>query len=174
MEVLKIWGKFFLLYTIICLSLAFGQNQLQDLRYSRQDYPRSGERYVTDQYGVIRMWVNVWGHVARPGSYLVYDGIDLATIISITGGPKTGANMRKVRVLRQEPDENGNLSYIINMKKFMNSGNRSDFLKVLPNDTYIVPQTAPNYILSQVGVVNTLMSVVNLYYLAVIRKEQSK
>ena len=58
-------------------------------------YPRSGERYITDEDGVIIMWVNVWGQVNKPGSYLVYDGVDLATLLSITGGPKSGANLKK-------------------------------------------------------------------------------
>ncbi|NQT98208.1 MAG: hypothetical protein HQ562_10745 [Candidatus Marinimicrobia bacterium] len=58
--------------------------------------PRSGERYVTDEFGVIRMYVNVWGHVNSPASYLVYDGIDLATLLSVTGGPLSAAPISKV------------------------------------------------------------------------------
>ena len=68
----------------------------------------------------------------------------------------------------------GNMSYIINMKPFLSSGNKSNFVKVLPNDTYIVPETVGSYVLSKVGVVNTLMSVINLYYLAQIRRDQTK
>ena len=30
---------------------------------STHSYPRSGERYITDEDGVIKMWVNVWGQV---------------------------------------------------------------------------------------------------------------
>jgi hypothetical protein len=163
------------LFIILACSSIYPQNTPgQPLRFTQQDYPRGGERYVTDQYGVIRMWVNVWGHVENPGSYLVYDGIDLPTLLSITGGPKTGANLKKVSAFREVPDENGKLSYKINMKEFLKEGDRSELIKILPNDTYIVPQTIPSYVLSHVGIVNTLMSAMNLYYLALLRREQAR
>ncbi|GAG84810.1 unnamed protein product, partial [marine sediment metagenome] len=57
------------------------------------------------------MWVNVWGHVQKPGSYLVYDGIDIATVLSITGGPKQGANLKKLLVFRDELDSLGQKNY---------------------------------------------------------------
>ena len=36
----------------------------------------SNEKYITGDDGVIRMYVNVMGHVQSPGLYLVYDKID--------------------------------------------------------------------------------------------------
>ncbi|MFC1550439.1 SLBB domain-containing protein [Candidatus Neomarinimicrobiota bacterium] len=167
--------KFILFILLIGISsLSFGQRQQINpgLNIPQQDYPRSGERYITDQHGVIRMWVNIWGHVKNPGSYLVYDGIELPALISIAGGPKQGARLRGVQLFRHEPDSLGQLSYQINMGKFLSSGDKSEFEKILPNDTYIIPQKFGDYILTQVGVVNTLMSIVNLYYLTQIRREQ--
>ena len=35
------------------------------------------ETYITGDDGVIRMYVNIIGHVKNPGTYLVYDNIDL-------------------------------------------------------------------------------------------------
>ena len=35
----------------------------------------NGERYISSSDGVIRMYVNVWGHVPAPGRILVNDGI---------------------------------------------------------------------------------------------------
>ena len=125
-------------------------------------YPRSGERYITDEDGIIKMWVNVWGQVNDPGSHLVYDGIDLSTLLSITGGPKTGANLKKIRLFRELPDANGQLSLSIDLEKFLKSGDRGDFTRVLPNDTFIVPQSPMNYIISNLGIINTLMNVYNL------------
>ena len=40
---------------------------------------------------------------------MVYDGIDMATPLSIVGGPGSGANMKKVRLYREVADENGQL-----------------------------------------------------------------
>ncbi len=150
---------------MVALAQTTQYQQIQQ-KYRAQDFPRSGERYITDEYGVIRMWVNVWGWVNRPGSHLVYDGIDLATLLSVTGGPRPGANLKKVRVFREVPDENGKQTYVINMDKFLKTGNRDDFIKVLPNDTYVIPQTTFSYIISQSGWVSTLMNLINLYFLA--------
>ena len=68
---------------------------------------------------MILMNVNVWGHVNRPGRHMVSEGIDLATLLSVVGGPKNGAKLSKVRVFREEPDKNGKQSYTINLKKFL-------------------------------------------------------
>ncbi|NQV13945.1 SLBB domain-containing protein [bacterium] len=158
---------FFVLIILAALSL-FGQNPMVPQRYAQQTYPRSGEKFITDQFGVIRMYVNVWGHVNEPGSHLVYDGIDLASLLSMTGGPKTGANMKKVRLYRAEPDENGQLVYVIDMKKFLKSGNRDDFVPLKPNDTIIIKQTIPSYVTSNMGVVSTIMSI--LYFYSLVQK----
>ena len=58
------------------------------------------------------------------------------------------------------------------MKNFVESGDRKVFPNVLPNDAFYVPQRTSSYILSQVGLINTMMSAINLYYLALIRRDQ--
>ena len=127
------------------------------------DFQISSEKYLTDQKGNIMMYVNVWGHVGNPGHQLVYDGIDLATLMSVVGGPNTGANMKKVRVYREIPDADGTLVYHIDLNNFINTGNRSNFIKIKPNDTIIVPQKLSSYFLTQVGTINTLFSIINIY-----------
>ena len=136
-------------------------------------YPRSGERYITDDDGIIKMWVNVWGQVTGPGSYLVYDGIDLASLISTSGGPKPGANLNKIRLYRELPDADGKLSITIDLEKFLKSGDRGDFTRVLPNDTYVIPQSFRSYIFSNLDIVNTLLNFYNLWTIARMRQEQS-
>ena len=110
------------------------------------------------------MNVNFWGHVNKPGRHVVYDGIDLATLLSMVGGPKTGANLKKVRLFRETEDEAGKLIHEINMDQFLKTGNRGDFVKVLPNDTYVVPQTLTSLVFSEMRTVNTIMSMLNLYF----------
>lgn len=154
-----------ILITFILLLAPLAAQTYIPTRTERSLVPRSGERYVTDEFGVIRMYVNVWGHVNRPGSYLVYDGIDLATLLSVTGGPKRGANFKGVTLFREIPDENGNLIYHINMDNFLKTGDRSEFVKILPNDTLIIQQKVLSYVLSQTGLLNTFLSMLNLYYL---------
>ena len=127
-------------------------------------YNVSSERYFTNGSGIILMNVNVWGHVSSPGRHAVFDGIDLATLLSVVGGPKSGAKLDKVKLFREVPDENGKQVYIINLKKFLKTGDRSEFMKILPNDTYIIPQTTASIILSNVGTVNTFLTLLNLYF----------
>ena len=104
-------------------------------------YQMSSQRYHTDKEGNILMFVNVWGHVNKPGRIMVDEGIDVATLLSITGGPKKGANMKHIRVYREFPDEDGNFSHEINLENFIDSGNRDGLITILPNDTYIISQT---------------------------------
>ena len=109
------------------------------------------------------MNVNVWGHVNQPGRHMVYDGIDIATLLSVVEGPKGGANLKNVRLFREIKDENGRIFYMINLEKFLKTGDRSEFLKIMPNDTYIIPQTTISYIMAQVGTLNTILSILNIY-----------
>ena len=141
----------------------FAQNNIaEELKFS--DFQISSERYLTDEKGNIMMYVNIWGHVERPGHHLVYEGIDLATLMSVVGGPKSGANMKKIRVYREIPEEDGTLVYHLNFEKFVSSGDRSEFIRIKPNDTIIIPEKISNYILTQVGTVNTFLSLFNLYF----------
>ena len=151
------------------VGIAFGQVKVGD----SSSYPRSGERYITDEDGIIKMWVNVWGQVNQPGSHLVYDRIDLATLLSITGGPKAGANLKKIRLFRELPDANGKLTQSIDLKKFLKSGDRGDFTRVLPNDTFVIPQSLGSYLISNLNIVNTLLNFYNLWTLAQLRQEQA-
>ncbi len=162
----------YIITMVIFISLignAFGQAG----QSNTSSYPRSGERYITDDDGIIKMWVNVWGQVTRPGSYLVYDGIDLASLISTSGGPKPGANLKNIRLYRELPDAKGQLSISIDLEKFLKTGNRGDFTHVLPNDTYVIPQSFGSYVISNLNIVNTLLNFYNLYTIAKLRQEQT-
>ena len=148
--------------SLLMFGLLFAQSTIAE-QPTFSDFQISSERYLTDDKGNILMYVNVWGHVGSAGRNLVYDGIDLATLMSIVGGPNKGANMKKVRVYREVPDADGTLVYHIDLNNFINTGNRSNFIKIKPNDTIIVPQKLSSYFLTQIGTVNTLFSLINIY-----------
>jgi len=148
--------------SLLLFGLLFPQGDVTE-QPTFSDFQISSERYLTDNKGNIMMYVNMWGHVGSPGHHLVYEGIDLATLMSVVGGPKTGANMKKVRVYREIPDADGSLVYHIDLNNFINTGNRSNFIKIKPNDTIIVPQKLSSYFLTQVGTINTIFSLVTIY-----------
>ena len=94
---------------------------------------------------------------------MVYDGIDFATLLSIVGGPLMGANLKEVRIYREIPDADGTLIYHIDLSEFIKNGDRSNFIKIKPNDTIILPQKFSSFILKQVGTINTIFSIVTIY-----------
>ena len=127
------------------------------------DFQVSSERYLTDDQGNIMMFINVWGHVPNPGHVKVYEGVDFATLISLVGGPKSGADLKNVKLFREVADNN-KIVYNINFKNFIENGDRTDFIQLKPNDTIIITQKLGSYFLSQVGTFNTLLSLINLYF----------
>ena len=142
---------------IFCYSFSQSEPENLNLRSS------TGARYVSGEDGIIRMYVNVWGHVPSSGRILVDDGIDLATFLSLSGGFNKGANMKNIYVYHEYPDKNGNIVKIIDFEQFLKTGDRSNFITIQPNDTFIIKQTAWSYMLQEIGTVNTLMSFLNIY-----------
>ena len=120
-------------------------------------------RYVTTGDGVLRMYVNVWGHVNNPGRLLIDEGTDIATLFSLTGGPKKGANLKNIYIYREFPDQEGKKLYKINFKEFLKNGDRSNFISIQPNDTFIINQTISSYLIGEIGTLNTVMNFINLY-----------
>jgi hypothetical protein len=59
-----------------------------------------GPQYVYGDNERVKIAVNVWGQVERPGSYLVPDDTDLVTLLSLAGGPTPMANLKTVKVAR--------------------------------------------------------------------------
>jgi len=98
------------------------------------------DTYFTDALGNILMNVNVWGEVFKPGQVVVKENADIAAVLSLVGGPKDSANLKKVRVNRQQPDENGKQTYEINLKDYYKKGSRDTFVALKPNDTIILPE----------------------------------
>lgn len=122
------------------------------------------QKFFTDSNGNILMYVNIWGHVKSPGRHIVYDGIDIPTLLSIVGGPESGANLKKIKLYRAIPDENGNIMYHLNLMEFYNDGVRDSFINIKPNDTIIIPQTKTSYIMSYSSTINTVLQVINLFF----------
>lgn len=159
---------------VLVITILINWTSAQDIdtgTYS-QDIPNTGIRYFTDEDSNVRMWINIWGHVNRPGNYLVYSTTDVITVLAMAGGLKSGAAIDRIKLFREVPDKFGNQTYIINMDDFIETGERKYFPVVLPNDAFYVPQKVSSYILSNVGLLNTVMATINLYYLALIRQDQ--
>ena len=152
----------YLFISILFCSTIFGQSSKTFLD-SKSDFQISSKKFHTDEDGNIKIFVNVWGHVKNPGFHVVNDGIDFASLISVVGGPRAGADLKKVRLYRETPDKDGTTVYDINFKSFLRDGDRSNFVKIKPNDTIIIKQTTTDYIFSKIGLFNTLLNILNIY-----------
>ena len=149
----------FLILLPLFYCISFSQAESDQRNYP----PNTGARYISGTDGIIRMYVNVWGHVGTPGRILVDEGIDLATLLSLSGGPNKGANMKNVRIYHEYPDKNGNIVHILDLTDFLKTGDRSNFISIQPNDTFIIKQTAWSYMIEEINTVNTLMNLFNIY-----------
>jgi hypothetical protein len=103
--------------------------------------PDKAEGYFVDGNGNILMNINVWGNVNRPGQVVVPEGSNLSTLISMAGGPAGNYNLKKVRVNRAYPDEHGNMTYLVDLEKYIKTGDRSTLMDLQPNDTVIIPES---------------------------------
>ncbi len=131
------------------------------------NYSKNSDRYITDDRGNILIHVNVWGHVKNPGHHLVYDGIDISTLLSVVGGPLPGANLKKVKLLREQKDKDGEIMFELNLKDFYESGDRSSFKKIYPNDTIIIEEKAWSSIYRQNNIINSILQILNIAILII-------
>ena len=123
----------------------------------------TGSRYITGEDGIIRIFVNIWGEVENPGRIMIDEGVDLPTAMSIAGGPNSAANLKKVKVYRDSPDNNGISVYTIDIQDYINSRDKKYFIEIRPNDTIVVPKKVSAVALEQIGALTAIMTMINLY-----------
>jgi hypothetical protein len=98
------------------------------------------DTYFPDDMGNILMYVNVLGEVYKPGQHIVRQDSDIATVLSLVGGAKEDANLKKAKIMRYRPDEDGRQSYSLNLKDYLEKGDRSTFIELKPSDTIVIPK----------------------------------
>ena len=64
-------------------------------QFKGNDIPIFSDEYFSDKNGNVYMYVNIIGHVKSPGTYLIYEGADILTILSQAGGPLPGAKLKE-------------------------------------------------------------------------------
>jgi hypothetical protein len=149
---------------LVLTSCLFSQNNSSSSSsVFNTSYSMNGEKYHTSTDGMVYFYVNVWGHVKSPGRIRLVEGVDIITLLSAVGGPKNGANLKKVMLYREIPDQNKKFMYEINIDNFIDKGDRAGFVKILPNDTILVEETNTSFMMNRVGTLNTLMNLLNIY-----------
>ena len=92
----------------------------------------SNEPYITGEDGVIRMYVNIMGHVKNPGTYLVYDNIDFLSALALAGGYLQGSDLKNVKLYSID-GENKNIN-LNNLESINN------LIKLKPHDTVFIEE----------------------------------
>lgn len=147
-----------IIYIATIVSFLFSQNfDVNTPKYSSLISEGNKKRFITDENGSIMMRVNVWGHVGAPGSYIVNAEVDIVSLFSAVGGPLSGSNLSEIKLYREFPDSNGISSYSIDMSQFIKNGDRSNFIKIRPNDTIIINKTKTAFILGEINTLNSLI-----------------
>lgn len=110
----------------------FGRNGVES-------YVQRGAQYLYGDDERVRIAVNVWGEIARPGSYLVPDDTDLVTLLSLAGGPASQANLREVMIVSFGPE--GARPRVVDIEKAL-AGGGGALGGLHPGDTVSVPRRA--------------------------------
>ena len=144
----------------ILISISFSQNGKVDYNGQvKNNYVINGQEYIASDDGTLMMYVNIWGHVKTPGTYLVYEGIDLLTLISLAGGPQSGANLNNVEIIH---DKSTSPITKINLNNYINSDKTDIVIK--PHDTIYIKESMSSYLFTKVNLLNTLLQIVNISY----------
>ncbi|MFL3005267.1 MAG: hypothetical protein ACJZ1R_03785 [Candidatus Neomarinimicrobiota bacterium] len=153
--------KFFFLFFFSCVlnAQSFAENSPPI-----KEYQISSEKYISGIDGKVYMNVNFWGTGGNSGIVQVQEGIDFASLMSSIGGPAQFSNLKKIRLYRETPDENGQMVYIIDLTSFLKSGDRSNFPKIKPNDTIIIKKTLTGVLLEDLSTIQTFIAAITLFF----------
>ena len=118
----------------------------------------SNKSYITGEDGVIRMYINIMGNVKFPGTYLVYDDIDIMTALSMGGGFLQGSNLRNIVVYHKDGS-----SETVNMKLFLDGKlNTENIIKLKPHDTIFIEQKLISKLLLSSNLPYIILGILNV------------
>lgn len=160
-NIMRIKPKIFSLIFFICVlnAQSFSENYPPI-----EEYQISSEKYISGTDGKVYMNINFWGTGENSGIVQVQEGIDFASLMSAMGGPAQFSNLKKIRLYREIPDENGQMVYIIDLTSFLKSGDRSNFPKIKPNDTIVIKKTLTGVLIEDLNTLQIFISASTLFF----------
>lgn len=115
------------------------------------------DQYITGDDGILRMNVNIMGHVKQPGSYLVQDNINLISCLSAAGGYKPGANLKKIVIFRDEK-----IFKKLNFYNYLNENVPDTRIILLPGDTIYIDEKISSRIFYSSNLPSMILSLLNV------------
>ena len=154
--------RYILFFTIFYNCFANAQSKNNEL-VEFKDYQLSSEKYISGEGGKLYMKVNFWGASNNVGIFRVHEGIDFASLITRAGGPSQFANLKKIRLYREKPDDNGQLVYFVDLTTFLKTGDRSNFPKIKPNDTIVINKTLTGLLIQDIATFQTFLTLFTFF-----------
>ena len=161
LNIMRTKPKFLSLFFFICVLNA---QSLSENSPTIKEYQISSEKYISGTDGKVYMNINFWGTGENSGIVQVQEGIDFASLMSSVGGPAQFSNLKKIRLYRETPDENGQMVYIIDLTSFLKSGDRSNFPKIKPNDTIVIKKTLTGVLIEDLSTIQTFIAASTLFF----------
>jgi hypothetical protein len=125
-------------FILSCFGCLFAQDTaIGGTGNSNPAYFYSGSLNNTEQLNIPAY---IWGQVKKPGLHIVPDNTDLLTLISLAGGPTEHAKLNKIRIVR--PTAEGEKIIWVNVKQYLNTGDKTLIPQLKPGDTIVVAGTA--------------------------------
>ena len=115
----------------------------------------SGDEYITSSDGIVQIYVNIWGHVKNPGTFLVFDGATTVDVLSQAGGPLDGAKLSSIEVRSKKDGK------IIEIDL---NNHQEAITRLKPYDTIVVTQTVRNKLSKNASIISILVQLLNLLY----------
>ena len=118
----------------------------------------SNEEYITGDDGVVRMYINITGHVKNPGTYLAYDSIDFMSALSLAGSYLKGADLKSIIIISKDGNKE-----IINLNKMLNSNTPLfETINLNPHDTIHITEKTLSRILLSSNLPTIILSLMNM------------
>ena len=160
-NIMRTKPKFSSIFFFICVLSA---QSFTDNSPLIKEYQISSEKYISGTDGKVYMNINFWGTGGNSGIVQVQEGIDFASLMSSIGGPAQFSNLKKIRLYRETPDEDGQMVYIIDLTSFLKNGDRSNFPKIKPNDTIVIKKTLTGVFLEDLSTFQAIISATTLIF----------
>ncbi len=114
--------------------------------------------------------VNIWGFVEKPGQYMVPNNTDLISLLSFAGGPKEGAKISNIQIIRSD-SKLGNTVFKINVKRYLETADQRLVPVLKPGDTVLVKGTTFHWISKFFEFMTRLVAFAQIFYFVAIAQE---
>ncbi len=150
----------FIFVTLLSVPAFMGAQQI-DASSNTQQEESSAARYILPgTRTTVRMEINLWGEVSRPGIYVVPEDIDIVALISSAGGPTQNAKLEYVKIIRGYPQEGEPRVINVDVRNYLKTADVSELPELNPGDTVFVPSGIRQSILPSFTFVSSIVSMV--------------